>query len=388
VPDGLIQPQDLVYQGAFRLPDGSNGSDWNYSAQAAAYYPKGDAAGPADGYPGSIFAAGHDWQLFISEITIPVPLISAAKNVADLNVAVTLQPFTDVRSGIGDLDNLQEMARVGLEYLPRQGSQASDKLYLCWGAHLQEGPTERVASHMWCDVDLTNPQGAWWVDDQTLYSVNDYLFEIPENWANENTPGKRLATGRFRDGGWSGQGPSLFAIGPWNQGDPPPDGTVLDEVTLLLYSSSAADDGGEFKMNDYRHSDEWTGGAWLETGDKAAVIFVGTKGTGDCWYGDENGPCLDCVGQRGWWSTGFKGQIIFYDPKDLAAVAKGLKQPYEPQPYASLAIDSYLYRVVSDQQKYHVRGVCFDRTRRLLYLFEFRADEDKCLVHCWKISSQ
>ena len=30
------------------------------------------------------------------------------------------------------------------------------------------------------------------------------------------------------------------------------------------------------------------------TEDKAAVIFVGTKGTGDTWYGNEQGPCLEC----------------------------------------------------------------------------------------------
>ena len=120
-----------------------------------------------------------------------------------------------------------------------------------------------------------------------------------------------LATGRYRDGGWSGQGPALFAIGPWNHGNPPPSGTAIQNTTLLLYTSTYVHEGVNHTMNNYHHSDEWSGAAWLTAGNQSAVVFVGTKGTGDCWYGNEHGPCLDCE-NRGWWSTGFVGQFIFY----------------------------------------------------------------------------
>jgi len=59
------------------------------------------------------------------------------------------------------------------------------------------------------------PTRAWRVGSYSIYSVNDYMFDIPTNWAAANTPGMLLATGRYRDGGWSGQGPTLFACGPW-----------------------------------------------------------------------------------------------------------------------------------------------------------------------------
>ena len=59
----LIQPNDLVYMGAFRLPDWPDGEiGWAWSGAAMAYYPDGDPNGPADGYPGSIFGTGHDWN--------------------------------------------------------------------------------------------------------------------------------------------------------------------------------------------------------------------------------------------------------------------------------------------------------------------------------------
>ncbi len=79
------------------------------------------------------------------------------------------------------------------------------------------------------------------------------------------------------------------------------------------------------------------------------------------------------------------GQMIFYDPADLAAVARGEMEPYEPQPYATLEIDQYLYGVESTQRWYHVGAASFDRERGLLCVFEPLADGDKSLVHVWRV---
>ncbi len=383
-PSQLLYPGDLSYQGAFRVPGGSNGTNWEWCNPGGGmtYYPGGDAMGASDNYPGSLFASGFALDMQISEISIPEPKKSSTKNCAELNTATTIQPFRDI---IGQLVNVGslEIPRVGLQYLPAQGNQGSGKLYFCWAQHFQE----QVASHGWCGTDLSNPNvaGAWFIGDYRIYSVNDYMFDIPEYWAEEYTPGMRLVTGRFRDGGWSGQGPALFAIGPWNHGNPPPPGTRLEAVPLILYTSTEDYDAPQYTMNDYHHSDEWTGGAWIATNDKTAVVFVGTKGTGECWYGDQNGPCLDCAGDRGWWSDNFEGRIIFYDPSDLADVAQGIKQPHEPQPYAFLKIDSYLYHIRSTQQWYHTGAVGYDRERGILYVLEPNSDGDKPLIHVWKI---
>jgi hypothetical protein len=386
-----IQPGDLVYQGAFRLPDGPEEIAWNYSGAAAAYYPAGDPQGPADAYPGSIFGTGHDWNQHVSEIGIPAPVISAAKNLDELPTAKTLQEFRNIR---GDLFGPLEIPSVGLEYLPKQGAQTSDKLYFCWGQHMEEGVT--APSHGWCELDLSNPKtaGAWNVGGFPRYLTSDYLFEIPRAWADANAPGMYLATGRYRDGGQGAQGPSVIAIAPWNDGNPPAPGARLKAVPLLKYSDVTADE--QHKMNNYHHSDEWPGGAWLTAGEKSAVIFVGTKGQGKCWYGFANGvlwpddPPYPPVpappnDSRGWWSDSFVGQVLFYDPADLAAVAKGEKKPYEPQPYATLDMDQYLFAAKGKQQKNRVGSCCFDRERGLLYVFECRADGDKSLVHVWKV---
>ena len=122
------------------------------------------------------------------------------------------------------------------------------------------------------------------------------------------------------------------------------------------------------------------------------MIFVGTKGTGDCWYGCSDGTVWeepypdDCSDHnRGWWSTGFEGQIIFYDPAQLAAVAQGTWETWQPQPYAVMSVDDVLYHIEGSQQWYHLGAADFDRERGLLYVFEPFADGDQPVVHVWQI---
>ncbi len=406
-PAQLIQPEDVAYLGAFRLPAGSGGSSWEYSGYAMTYYPDGDPAGPDDGFPGSLFAVGHDHHQLVSEISIPAPIISESKNPAELNAAVTLQPFADITDGrFGYL----EIPRAGLAYLPPQSGQTGGKLHFTWGQHFQ---FEREPSHGWSELDLSNPQtaGLWFVGDYTNYVLNDYLFEIPAEWANARAPGLRLATGRFRDGLWSGLGPALFAFSPWTEGNPPAPGSRLENVTpLLLYGrplpgNPEIDVSAGHQMDAFAEPDEWSGGAWLTAGSKSAVIFVGTKAVGESWYGFANGVVYPTSGDpdeeypeippwpyddRGWWSAGIEAQIIFYNPDDLAAVARSDMATWEPQPYAVLSLDQFLFDPGFDLERgkrYLVGAAAFDRENGLLYIMERMADEDeKSLVHLFRIN--
>jgi hypothetical protein len=383
----LIWPEDLVYMGAFRLPAYQGDLTWDYSGAAMAYYPDGDLDGPDDGYPGSIFATGHDWYQYVAEINIPIPVIAADRSLESLNTAEALQDFHDLHGGFYDY---LEIPRTALAYLPPQGEQSTGKLYFAWAAHMGENETN--PSHGWSELTLNDPRlaGPWRIGEYKNYVTGDYLFAVPQDWADRYVSGKTLATGRFRDGGQGAQGPSIITIAPWQEGNPPPANSSLAAIPLLLYGDVYAD--GSPTMDNYHHADEWTGAAWLTMADRSAVIFVGTKGTGDCWYGCSDGTVWeepypdDCPDHdRGWWSTGFEGQIIFYNPTDLAAVATGAMDAWQPQPYAILPIDSYLYGIHDGQQKSHTGAVSFDRERGLLYVFEPLADEDRSVIHVWQV---
>ena len=404
-PSGaVIHPEDLVYQGAFRLPDEAGESGWDYSGTAMAFYPDGDPGGPQDGFPGSLFASGSDVTFDVAEISIPQPVNS--RNLGDLPTAGVLQPFQDISAGTID-PGAYELPRLGLEYLAPQGNQTSGKLYFSVGQHFQEFEP----SHGCREVDLSNSNiaGLWVFDGYCNYTTNDYIFEIPKAWADQFTPGQYLATGRAREGPWSGNGPALFAFGPWNDGSPPNSGAALSSISPLLLYGIQQPDSPEIvtdqtmSIDNRFNCDHWLGGSWLTAGENAAVIFAGTKAIHRCWYGFANGVewPYDCAetnscpevpewpnDDRGFWADDYIAQIIFFDPADLAAVVSGTIETWDPQPYAALDITEFMYNpeiVPADYKRDILGAAAFDRANGLLYIAERLADGYKSVIHVWQV---
>lgn len=97
---------------------------------------------------------------------------------------------------------------------------------------------------------------------QWVYATNDYLFGIPPEWAAAHLPGYDLASGRFRDGGWGGMGPALFALRSRDIMQAGMDEAVR-AVPLILYDNSYPGDEGA-KMTGCSHADSFSGGAWVD----------------------------------------------------------------------------------------------------------------------------
>jgi len=437
-PSGdVLLPADLEYSGAFRLPGGDEPPQtFAYGGNAMTFNPDGDLSGEQDGFPDSLFITGHDRVAYggvpdgdqVAEVSIPKPIIS--RNVEDLNTGGFIQDFANVAAG--HFTDVEEIPKVGLQYLNRP--ETGPKIHIAWGQHLQP---QDVASHAWFNPTLSSPdfQGTWFIGNQDLYSVNGYMFEIPAAWADLYTGGRTLATGRMRDGGQGGMGPTIFAYRPWQtDGSPYPPGTRLEEVTLLLYENAYNTEEIVRAMSGYQHPDSWEGGAWITTASrKESVLFAGTKGNGEkYWYGyinpdgagyacvdrnvtdfptcrmadgsvcpsqDLSGCCDEeggtCASLRGWWSTRFDAEFILFDPADLAKVASGQMESWEPQPYAVIDIDEYLYLIPpewdkielgwGDQRRNRIGDVAFDRQNDLLYVLELYADGGKPVVHVWRV---
>jgi len=429
----VVSPADFEYLGAFRLPGGDERPQtFAYGGNAMTFDPQGDPRGAADGFPGSLFVSGHDRMPYgdlpdggqIAEVSIPAPSLS--RDIAGLPQAEFLQNFQDVLAG--RFARMDEIPRIGLLYLDHPAT--GPRIHVAYGQHFEPQPP--TPTHGWFSPDLSSPgfQGEWFLGGQSFYSVNDYLFEIPSQWANAYTQGSVIAAGRFRDGGWSGMGPVLIAYRPWDtNGHPPPHGASLDSITLLQYAASTETEAIERALVGYQHPDEWAGGAWLTTpSGKSAVLFAGSKSNGTkYWYGYANPagpefPCVDaeitdfttcrmadggtcpqqdfieCSGHndyRGWWTTHWDTQFLFYDPADLARVATGELASWEPQPYAALDIDEQMFFNPSGveldmlgagvQRRYRIGDVAYDRADGLLYVLELFADGVKPVVHVWRM---
>ena len=135
----LIQPTDLHYIGAFRLPEGEDRPlTFAYGGNAMTYNPQGDASSPDDGFPGSLFITGHDRLAYgelpdgsqVAEVSIPIPAISELP--VNLPSAGFLQEFQNVTKGF--FANLDEIPRIGLAYLDTPAT--GPKIHICWGQHM------------------------------------------------------------------------------------------------------------------------------------------------------------------------------------------------------------------------------------------------------------
>lgn len=348
---GLIQPKDIKYIGAFRLPDNEN-FDWGQDALT--YFDNGDLNGGNDSFPGSLYIVGRD--LKVSEISIPIPKNS--KDINTLNRAKQLQSPSNITGNIYSTDYPQ----MQIVYIDKQSSQTTGKIHTCFSDWYNVADIP-IASLGWHETNLSNPnsKGPWYLGNVNPHSICDYMFEIPKNWSDKYMSGIRLATGKQRQGGRGGVGPSIHAYSPWLQGNPPLAYTKINAHTLLKY---AEPDGIESqKFSGHSVGDVWKGGAWLSNKNSSAVMIVGQKGLGGDFYGD-------MCGEKGYHPLGgYKAVALFYNTNQLAEVAQGKRNVYNLQPYNQIDLSPYIFRDLSNNcSKPAMGGVAYDRNRGLIYI--------------------
>jgi len=401
----LFDPQEhITYKGAFRLPDGGVGSDFNYMDGDPAYYPDGNPTN-TDAYPGSLFIAGDATHRYVAEISIPEPVISPATNLNDLNQATFLQNFANVVS-----PNVQYAAwgwkkGPALEYLPAQSGQTQGYLYTCFGEYYAwDG--ERFNSFGACNTTLSSPSpaGGWIIGPQGdgmqaphYMTFISFLFASPYQ-----INGHLLIAGGSRPGNLH-NGPTLVAYSPWNDGTPlPGNNTLLSYTPLLMYD----DDFGTNHLNGYSYCDYWYGGQWIRTGNRQSVVISGMKARGRAWYGYNNGestfnvmmnvPTPDEPEDHGPRQSFAQAMLLFYNPQDLIDVATGIQNTWEPQPYAVLDLNDYFYYPNNYDPDYIYRykgagGMAYDRERGTLYVTERGVtgnDNTVAIVHVWQINHE
>ena len=382
-----IYPANLTYKGAFAYPSGDG---WAYSGHALAYYPEGDP-GPADSYPGSLYAAGHTHDDLVGEITIPEPVI--ADNFDDLPEASVLQSLTDITGGWKDNctynDDCIYREVDGLEYLPNINK-------IAWNLRDWYNVTAYDQDSLgWSDLDMTAAQGVWHIgerpsDNYEFHNAKtcDYLFKAPENFANQFLDGKWLVAGNHRGAGAFGgsQGPTLYALAPWEDGNPPESGQNLEALTLLYYPTiypECYDNPDECYFPDYRAMDNWGGGVWVQTATGSAVLIFGRKGLGDNCYGTPEHCGGDpCEVYKGYHAYPYEPQILFYDPEELREVRAGTRELWEVLPYEVYSpVDE-----VFDQECATFGAVAYDQERGLIYVTEQEAGPwGETVVHVWKV---
>jgi hypothetical protein len=386
------------YIGGIRLPEEADIS-WEYAHAGLTYYPKGNEGhNPGLELPGSLYAftiLGNS----ISEITIPNPVIS--ENINDLPRARTIKAPVDLWPEIYSGNKIPDgggSRASGLGYHPAENGVPE---FLYYGVCNSYGSDPAAPSHGVFDMALTQGTGAWHIGDVPPNNVfpgltAKIIFPVNTTWADANTNGSSLVVGNtyISGSGVPSNGPSLYAIKPWETGSLPDDGESVTAIELLKYGSG----------NDIEHSNINTvwgemseGGAWISAGTKSCVAISYRRSVGDYWYGDDNGNfnCNEDIpepdfGSRGNGVPQWKTGLMLYNPSDLAAVAGGEKEKWDPKPYVVFDFDRFSMKEKGGDG---VAGaVAFDTVNKILFFIEHNGDPGYefgySIIHAWKFSAE
>ncbi len=398
----LLLPGAFTYLGAVRFPEAAN-----WGGEALAYNAAGDGGqsgtGAADGFPGSVFTMNNNQPDagYVGELSIPAPKITAS--IDEMNEAAVLQDFTDIRPANVSSWPYVDIWNLGLACLPSTGPPV---LYSTWSYYYQVGG-DKTASLSACRAAPLaggTRHGAWFVNSASGppdAALNDYLFALPSSWASVNTEGRRLVTGRNREGGLSGLGPTLYAVAAPDPASPPSPGAELPATALLQYGP--VEEAGEYyfpnSFEGYHHADWFRGAAWISAGARRAVALYGSKGRGEMWYGytgehmrhdwvTADLPYPEFADTdpdgKGWRGHDRLPMIVLFDPNDLADVAKGLKAPHAPQPFAAIRLPASRFTRPAPA----LRDACYDEANGIFYALEMNSQQDgRVIMHAWRVDS-
>ncbi|NCC25978.1 MAG: hypothetical protein EOM25_12425 [Deltaproteobacteria bacterium] len=406
IPAERLQPSDLVYQGAFRLPD-----EFNWGALGMSYYPSGI------GGQGSLLVTGFQspsspehpaeacwdpsWSCnsYYGQVLIPTP--TKAFNWESLPMAQLSGGMINYDQGLAATVHREYVFVSDIEYMPRSGSQSRDKVYGALEAWYAEGIFgEGSFPTIWMsNMDGTGARGVFHVGPESVpfhgRKMGSYLFTVPQWYADQYLGGRRLVTGRSRgtpasidpvttDGG--SQGPTLFAFRALDSDDPTGN---LDALPFLYYRvkypGCAGPNVGPTAECDYPFfsmCDDWTGGAFVDTGSKRAVMLLGLKGSRNCYGGAGCGdPCGD---GQGYHCDPSERQVIFYDVHALGDIAKGQVDPWSVLPYAVWKPGEFYQTGVTC---WNAGGMTFDSENGRVFMVErgMGGETNACVVHVWRV---
>jgi len=407
-----LQPENLTYQGAFRLPD-----SFNWGARGLSFYPGGNAGAGTllvtgfellfdPSHPGeSCWDTSWNCNAYYGEVAIPAPAVEA--NWENLPQAALLSGMINFDGGLASTVHREYLFVSDIEYVPRRGTQTADKVYGSIELWYAEGVAgEESFPTVWmANLDGSNPQGVFhvgpWATPYHGRKMGSYLFPVPQWYADQYLGGRTLMTGRSRGTPATGsepvtthggsQGPTLFAFHPFNSDSPTGN---LDAVPVLYYrvkfpgcAGPNVGDPTECDYPNFTMCDSWTGGAFVENGSRRAILLLGYKGLGTNCYDEPPVDCNDpCSDAHGYHCHPYERQVIFYDVDELGQNVSS-SEPWNVLPYAIWRPEQFY---LQSNPCWNVGGMTFDPATSRLFMVERGLGEGEinaAVVHVWTVGS-
>ena len=412
----LVQPGNLIYEGAFRVPDGlhpgPNLNEWQLTHGLATFAYGGLAMG-VNAVNTSLFMVGNNQGSLVAEIGIPTLLPGTA--VTSLNVASLLQPFSEPTEGRIDTINpgSNNSKKIG-GLLPDNG-----KLYLSTYDYYDGNGTQLV-SHFVSGLTLATTgdvTGPLQVGTMGAGFVDGYFGVVPPDW--QAALGGPVVNGNCCLGVISrtSYGPALFTIDPAQLGITTP----LPARPLVYYPAAhPLLDAGVVTCTDRSTCnpvvDGWstTGSLFNGNSEVRGVVFPGgfrsvlffgrhggmggatVPGNGNFCYGfgtadpalvgtkpvGELDPyCYDPEdGSKGVHGYPYRYYVWAYDVNDLAAAAAGTRDPWTVKPYAAWPLTLPFATAGST----HLSAT-YDPQAARIYLSQYQGDGVLPLIYVFKL---
>jgi hypothetical protein len=376
---GRLSFEDLVYQGAFRVPEESNGESFSYGGDTLAYNPLSNTL-----FVGSLHG-------MVAEMSIPSPAKTTL--VEQLPVASFVQPFRDPADG-----RLRDIAEGGVVL---DGLLVHDGRLYGTGLIYYDATNSQRLSHFGRALDLTRAEVT------RIYQVGEtgkagfvagYMATVPPEW--RAALGGPAVTGQCCISiiGRTSFGPGLFAWNPADLGRRDP----LPATPLLYYPQQHPTLGPWDGANDMFGGTTEVAGVAIIDGTRT-VLFAGRNGLGTFCYGEgtgdareasERGPngeqhCLDPTNSaKGQHAFPYRLQFWAYDVNDLAAVRAGDREPWDVRPYA---VWPFELPPIGDPYP-RIGALSYDSAHRRLFLTQLFGDKDgysrRPILHVFTIRAQ
>src|SRR3989338_14543 len=363
----LLQKSNLVYQGAFKVPEGTlHGATYglNYVDRGFTYYPAHN----------SLFINNHVYEQKTSEISIPQIINSNSLN--NLATATLLQNPADITEG-----NLRNIAAGGADYgeTTMMGGLMVYNNKLIGTSYGYYDASRKVGlSHFTSGLTLSNTgdfKGMYKVGDLNPGFYGGYMTQIPPEW--QSALGWPALTGQCCISiiTRTSFGPAAFVFNPDDLGVKSP-----IPATPVVYYDDAHPTLGEWgggEVNLYYNKATKIKGIVFPAGSRS-VLFFGTQGTGKPCYGagtsDSNlagqptpsgstycyDPTDDSKGNHAY---PYEYWVWAYDVNDLISVKNGQKNPWDIRPYAIWG-----YSLPFGTSGAEIQGVAYDPTTQRLFI--------------------
>lgn len=367
--------EQILYEGAFRLPAGGEGGTFAFGGRPMAFNPAAN----------TLFVGTRSGK--VAEVSVPTP--ARGKRAEELPFATYVQAFHDPADG-----HMREVAEQGAALdglLVHEGRLYGTGVIYYDAVHAQQ------VTHFMRSLKLGLPEV------RRMHRVGEngqagfvagYMASVPEEW--RSALGGSAVTGQccIPIAGRTSWGPSLFSWQPGELGR-----SDRTKATPLVYYSSEHPTLGPWEGSSpaYGGTTEMAGVAIIN-GTRTA-LFAGRNGTGPFCYGDGTADeararqrrpgeelCYDPVlSDKGPHAYPYRLQFWAYDLSELAAVRAGDKDPWEIRPYAL-----WPFELPIEVPRERLGAMAYDAATRRLFISQLQADPDgyefRPVIHVFKIS--